>query len=163
MKPITRSILSVALGATLALGANLPNYKTLCEELGEIPGWSLTKCEGMKMVNPMMGEVVTAAKTYTKGDSSLEVTVVSGMQAMMMWGPYAAGTTIENDEALVKLETIDGFQVGISYDKKERSGGIVVRLADNAVLGGNFQNMDWKEALDLMKKIDWKRLASLFR
>ncbi|WP_456322566.1 hypothetical protein [Hydrogenimonas sp.] len=155
-------IMVLALAASIALAGNLPDYKDLCRELGEIPGWSLTKCEGMKIVNPMMGEMVTAAKTYTKGDARLDVTAVSGTQAIMMWGPYAAGTTMENDEAFVKVEKIDGFNVGISYDKKERSGSVIVQLSPNAVLAGTFENMNWKEALKLMKKIDWKRLSKLF-
>jgi hypothetical protein len=163
MKKFATALASLVLTVSISAAGALPGYKALCEEMGEIPGWSLTQCEGMKMVNPMMGEVVTATKTYIKGEKRLEVTVVSGMQAMMMWGPYATGTTMENDEALVKIEKIDGFPVGISYDKKTRSGGIVIQLAQNAVLGGTFEKMGWKEALELMRKIDWKKLQALFR
>lgn len=156
----------MVLAMTLALGAfagNLPEYKTLCTQLPSIEGWHVSRCDGMKMTNPMFGEVVTASKTYASGDKSVETAVVSGMQAMMMWAPYQSGTQVENDESLMKVETIDGFPVGIAYDKKEHSGGVVVQLAPNAVLVLNYQNMTWEEALDLAKKFDWKKLQSLFQ
>jgi hypothetical protein len=150
------------LAGTLAM-AGTPDYKILCDDLGTIPGWTASQCDGMKMSNPMMGgEMVTASKTYTKGDGVMQVSVVNGMQAMMMWGPYASGTQMENDEVLMKIETIDGMPVGINYDKKEHSGGIVVQLAPNAVLVGMFDHMDWKDALEALKKLDWKRLKSHF-
>ena len=156
------SLAALLLAGTLAL-AGTPDFKTLCGELGAISGWTGSQCDGMKMNNPMMGgEMVTASKTYTKGEGVMQVSVVSGMQAMMMWGPYASGTEMENDEALMKIETIDGFPVGISYDKKRNAGGIVVQLAPNAVLVGVFEHMDWKEALEGLKGLDWKKLKSLF-
>ncbi len=150
------------LAATIAFAGDLPDYKSLCNAIGKIEGWSATKCEGMKMLNPMMGEVVTAQKSFKKNGKLLDLSVISGMQAMMMWAPYSAGTQIESDEALVKIEKIDGFNVGITYDKKSDSGGIVVQIAPNAVLVANFEKMSWKEALKLTEKIDWKRLKRLF-
>jgi len=146
-----------------AFAGNLPDYKTLCADFPDIGGWKVTKCDGMKMTNPMFGEVVTAAKTYTKGDSEADVSVLSGMQAMMMWAPFAMGTQIENDENLIKLEKIDGFDVGISHNKKEHSGTIVVLLAPNAVMGIEYDGMDWKEAMKEAKKLNWKKLRSLFQ
>ncbi|WP_300369018.1 hypothetical protein [Hydrogenimonas sp.] len=161
MKKTTLLVGVTLLAAALEAGA-LPDYKVLCDKIGDIPGWTMSQCEGMKMTNPMMGDVVTATKSYTKGDATIETTVVSGMQAMMMWGPYSTGTEVENDEALVKIEKVDNFTVGISYDKQERSGGIVVQLAPNAVLAVNFENLDWKDALEMVKKLDWKDLAEQF-
>ncbi len=150
---------------TLVLGAfagNLPEYRSLCMQFPDLGGWKVSECDGMKMTNPMFGEVLTASKTYTSGDKSVDVSVLSGMQAMMMWAPYQSGTTIENENELMKVETIDGFPVGIAYDKKARSGGVAVQLAPNAVLVLNYEKMDWKEALKLAKKFDWKKLRSLF-
>ncbi len=145
-----------------AVAANLPGYDVLCQQLPQLKGWKATKCDGMKMTNPIFGEVVTASKTYTKGDSSLNVSVLSGMQAMMAWAPYQTGTMIETDESLMKVEKIDGFAVGIGYDKKDKGGAIVVQLAPNAVLVVNYEKMRWQEALKEAKRFDWKKLRTLF-
>ncbi len=163
MRHITKYILASALTTTLTLAGNLPGYKALCDQLGNLKGWEVSKCDGMKMTNPMFGEVVTANKNYTHKGQSLNVNIVSGMQAMMMWAPFATGTQIENDENLIKLEKIDGFDVGISHNKKEHSGTIAVLLAPNAVMGIEYDGMDWKEALKEAKKLNWKKLRSLFQ
>jgi len=145
-----------------AFAGNLPEYRALCEQLPHLKGWQEQKCEGMKMANPMIGEMVTASKSYSQGDRSLEVSVLSGMQAMMAWAPYQTGTMIETDESLMKVEKIDGFAVGIGYDKKDKGGAIVVQLAPNAVLVVNYEKMGWKEALKAAKRFDWKKLRGLF-
>ncbi len=142
--------------------ADLPDDKTLCDHLSEIPGWNAASCEGIKMNSPMMGEVVTASRTYRRGEAVMQASVVSGMQAAMMWAPYAAGMQMESDEALVKIEKVDGFPVGISYDKRSESGGIVVQLDSEAVLVVNFEHMGWKEAFEAVKKLEWKGLRRLF-
>ena len=156
----------ITLILTLGIGAfarNLPEYKTLCIQLPPLEGWTAAECNGMKMSNPMLGEVVTASRSYTKDGKSVEVSVLSGMQAAMTWAPYQTGMIIENDEELMKVKTIDGFTVGIEYDKKTHSGGVVVQLLPKAILVFNYENMDWKEALKLAKEFDWKKLRSLFR
>ncbi|WP_353661709.1 hypothetical protein [Hydrogenimonas sp. SS33] len=146
-----------------AFAGSLPDYKTLCADFPDVSGWKITKCDGMKMTNPMFGEVVTATKSYTKGGSRADISILSGMQAMMMWAPYQSGTTMESDDELMKVETIDGFPVGIGYNKKDRSGGVVVQIAPNAVLAVTFTDMSWKEALELAKRFDWKKLHALFQ
>ena len=161
MKHLNRTLTTLLLSATLAWA--LPGYKQLCAELPDLSGWKAEQCSGMTMSNPMLGgEMVTASRTYTKGDASLEVTVVTGMQAMMMWAPYSSGMQMENDEELIKIEKIDGFGVGIGYDKKAHSGTIVVQLSQNAVLGVTFEGMQWQEALKEAKKLHWRKLRALF-
>ena len=161
MRRLTHIATTLALIASAAWA--LPDYKAICADMPDLSGWKADECTGMKMTNPMMGgEVVTATREYTKGDASLTASVVTGMQAMMMWGPYSSGMTMENDEMLMKIQKIDGFDVGINYDKKAHSGVVVVQLTQNALLAFNFENMDWQAALEEAKKFDWKKLRSLF-
>ena len=154
---------TLCLTTLLALAGNLPSYQELCDVLEAPAGWTAAgECEGMKMNNPMMGEMVTASRTFTEGEKKLELSVISGMQAMGMWAPFMTGMEMETNDELIKIEKIEDFEVGISYDKREKSGGIVVRLGSNAIIAGNFENMNWEEALDAMRKIDWKKLQELF-
>ncbi len=142
--------------------AALPSHALLCQQLVDMPGWRGAPCEGMKGNNPMMGEFVTATRTYNRGEESLHVTVVSGIQARMMWSPYADGTQVENADFLVKITTIKGFPVGISYDKRNRSGSIVVQLGFQAVMAAEFGKMDWQSALKTLQALDWKAMQALF-
>ncbi len=154
---------TVAVWLTVAAGwAASVDSGDLCGKLGEIRQWSGGECDALKMEGPM-GEVVMASRTYRKGDATLQVSVVSGMQAAMLWAPYAAGRQIESDSALVKVERIGEFPVGISYDKRNRSGGVVVQLMPGGVLVVSFEKMGWKEALDAVKSIDWKGLRKLLK
>jgi len=142
--------------------AGMPSYQDLCTALSAPQGWNLEgKCDGMKMSGPM-GEMVSATINLVNGDKRLEVVITSGMQAMGMWAPFMTGMEMESDGQLVKTEKIDGFPVGITYDKNEKSGGVIVKLAPNAVMAGNFEQMDWKEALEVLRKLDWQKLRSLF-
>jgi len=162
MRGIKRAVMTMLLGMTVGAAA-LPDYQTLCSALAEMPGWTAEeKCDGMKMAGPM-GEIVTATRIFRQGDATLEVAVMSGMQAAMAWSTFATGVEMESDEALMKTRKMGEFNVGISYDKKEHSGGIVVRLASNAVLVGSFENMEWEKALEALKSLDWEKLAALFR
>ncbi|WP_457592414.1 hypothetical protein [Hydrogenimonas sp.] len=162
MKKIVTSAAGLMLAAAVSLAGSLPDYKSLCGAMADLSGWKASECEGMKAVNPMMGEIVTAERSYERDGKRLDVSVLSGMQAAMMWAPYSAGTMMESDKALVRIEKIEGFTVGISYDKEEKSGGIVVQIAPNAVLVANFEKMGWKEALKMVEKLDWKRLKREF-
>jgi hypothetical protein len=162
VKRVGKIVTVIVAAASVAL-AGMPDYQTICGALEGLPGWSKEdKCDGMRMSGPM-GEMVTATQKYTKGEGSLELTVVSGMQAAMLWSTYASGMEMETDEILVKVQKINGYPVGLSYDKQERSGSIIVQLTPNAVLGANFEKMEWSEALQALQKLDWDALASLFK
>jgi hypothetical protein len=156
--------LCMVLAMTVAIAvAGLPSYQDLCQAVTPPEGWSVEgKCDGMRMSGPM-GEVVSATKRFVSGEKSLEVAVISGMQAMGLWAPFMTGMEMENDETLVKVEKVGDFPVGVSYDKKEHSGAVVVQLAPNAVLSGQFEHMDWQEALQTLRQLDWNRLRSLFQ
>jgi hypothetical protein len=162
MKKLLTTLAIAGVTALALSAAPSPDYKALCAHLPDLGGWQAEKCDGISMAGPM-GEVVMASRTYRKGDETMQVTVVSGMQATMAWSQFATGMTMENDEMLMKVETIDGFEVGISYDKPNRSGGVTVKLAPNAILAVVFEGMDWKEALEAAKKMDWEALAAPFR
>ncbi|WP_457606290.1 hypothetical protein [Nitratifractor sp.] len=41
-------------------------------------------------------------------------------------------------------------------------GGIVVKLAPNAILMANYEGMNWEEALKLLKELDWQKIRELF-
>ncbi|MBC7239804.1 MAG: hypothetical protein H5T71_06865 [Chloroflexi bacterium] len=117
----------------------------------------------MKMSGSSVGDVVTAVREYRQGEKSLEIGVIGGEQAESIWASYGSGFQFESDDQLIKVETINGFTVGMAYNKKDKEGGIAVKLASNAVFVVNFKEMTLDEALEVAKKFDWSGLSSLFK
>ncbi len=158
------------------LAFNLPSYSELCKKLGDLPGWKAGECTGINATNPM-GEVASATRTYTRDKQELNIQLVLGAAAMAAAGPLAYQQSFEMDspEEYVKITTIDGFRVGIQYDKKTRSGTLAVFLTEPpktmdpagisqmAMLVVGYQDMNWKEALSWAKKFDWKALKVAIR
>ncbi len=155
------------------LAYNLPSYRELCKNLVDLSGWKAEECTGLNATNPM-GEIASATRTYTRDKQELNVQLVLGAAAMAAAGPLAYQRSFEMDspEEFIRITTIDGFRVGIQYNKKTHSGSVGVFLTEPpktmdpasisqmAILVVGYQNMDWKEALSWAQKFDWKSLKA---
>jgi len=137
------------------------SYKELCQTLPEINGYKASKCTGMQMQNPMFGKVVSATRDYSKDKKHFTINIATGMQAMAAWTPFMMGMEIENDEQLIKITKYKGFNLGISYNKKEKNGLIAIKLSDNAILAINYENMDYKEALKVLDNINLQKIHAI--
>lgn len=147
----------------------MPPYKVICSALEDQSGWRAEPCEGMNMQGSPMGDMVTANRSYTKGNKKIDVMVIGGMNAMGYWAPFQANMQVDSSEQFVKLTQIKGFNVGISYEKKQKSGGVVIAFESKdapgttrAVMVFNFTNMGWRDALCFAKKFDWEKIRRLF-
>ncbi len=146
----------------------LPSYKTICTHLGDISGWKSDKCSGMNVSGSPMGNIVSANREYSKDGKELNVSVISGMQAIAGWAPFANNLNMETNESLAKTLDINGYRAGINYDKQEKAGSIAVCLEQKnsqceAIFGMSFSNMNWKDALELVKKFDLKEIEGIFK
>jgi len=145
----------------------LPSYKVVCKNITDIPNWTGSECSGMNESGTPMGDIVTASRDYEKKDKAFHVSVISGMQAMASWMPFATNINIETDENVVKTLTIQDYRAGLSYDKKEKSGGIFICLKTEnnqckVIFGTSFENMKYEDALDLIKNFDLKSISGIF-
>lgn len=149
----------------------VPSYKKVCKYIVDVEGWQAEKCSGSNMKAPS-GELVAVERDYTNGNKKVGITVLNGSMVLMSWAPFAQGVTIDSDKEFLKVFEMKGYKVGVGYDKIEHSGTIAVPLikADElknepafAVFGVNFENMDYKEALDFIENFDFEALESLFR
>ena len=146
----------------------LPSYKTICSHLGDIPGWKSDKCSGMNLSSSPMGNIVSANREYSKGDKEINVSVISGMQAIAGWAPFAGNLNMETNESLVKTLDISGYRAGINYHKQEKAGSITICLEQKnsqceAIFGISFSNMNWEDASELVKNFDLKEIESIFK
>lgn len=148
----------------------LPTYTEICSKLLDQSNWQGRKCEGMNMQGSPMGEMVTASRTYIKGDKKIEVMVLTGMAAASYNAQIQQSFQVDTSDEFVKVMDINGYKVAVSYDKMQHSGGIVVpfKSKDNpsnvvAVMVFSFENMSWEEALRFAKGFSWDGIGKLFK
>jgi hypothetical protein len=106
--------------------------------------------------------MITASRIYNKGNKEITAMVMIGSEMMI-----AGQAGIEMNSSTLKMNTqkINGFDVTTQLDKVNNSGSIIVYL-DKATDSGayfivSFTGCDDKEALELAKKFDWKKMKQL--
>ena len=139
------------------------NFKDLYRFFIDLPGWKGMKPEGSQGT---FGEVsmITATRSYTKGNASLKATIVSGNMVGGMWAPFAMKMEFEDEDQWVKVKEINGFNVGLSYNKKDKDGSIIVNLSKKpeenvGLFAIEYKGISPEKALELAKKFDWKGIA----
>ncbi len=144
------------------------SFRDLYPYLIDLPGWNASKPEGSSTKIPFVGTaVVEAHREYTRGNATVRVTVGKGKGVMMAWAPFAMNMEYEDEHGWRKVKNINGFQVGIQYDKEGKSGSVVVNLTMGeqtvGVLDLEYEGITPDEALELAKKFDWKKIASVLQ
>ncbi|NPA15445.1 MAG: hypothetical protein GXO44_02710 [Deferribacteres bacterium] len=135
-------------------------HSELKKYLVELPGWKAETPQGMTMENGSF-KMVNATRTYTRGDKTLFVTISYGNSAQQFNINTPVGFKMETDTELAFTKNINGKKVSIFHSKTDKTGTITVLISPKLVLAVNYENMDWKEALELTKKFNWKRLESI--
>lgn len=165
-KIIFLGALAVTLLSVQSFG-QMPEYVELYKYLINLPGWKAVEPTGMNMSGPM-GEMVTAQREYKNGTKALTAQILSGTQAQGVWAPFTTGMTFDTPDAFMKVTEIKGYHIGISHDKKENSGGIVVPLKDvkskvfvTFVL--SYEGMSYQDALTIAEKFPWKEMEKAFK
>jgi hypothetical protein len=143
------------------------HYSSFYPYLRDISGWKAEKPTGASISTPI-GKAIYASRTYTNGEKSITATIASGTQAYSMWAPFTMGVEIDTPENFLKIAKINGYSVGISYNKPEKNnGGVVVALKREtneaiAVFALSFSNVNYEEALNLAEGFDWDSMSKLF-
>jgi len=154
----------ILVGATALMSAGAilwaqgGDTKALCGALKPFAGWQTEQCDAIEMADPMGGDMIIVSQVSVKGDRTVNLSIVTGTRAQMAQGQFQRGFALENDRTLMKTMQVDGFPLAVTYDKTRKQGGLTVQLAPRAILVLTFEGMDWKEALDLLKREDWKAL-----
>ena len=153
------SLWIIILTVIFTIPVQAQDHNALKPLLINLAGWQAEKADGMSMATGGM-RMITANRTYKKGQLELNATVMIGSQAMAMGKTQQM--QMENDDVRVKMTTIDDFQTSLSYNKQENDGGIMVVLENKrnntAMFILNFQGMDENQALKLAKKFDWQAM-----
>ncbi len=67
---------------------------------------------------------------------------------------------IETGDQRMSTSNIDRFPVTQTFNVKDRSGAILIGLANNALFSLSFNGITDDEALALAKKFNWKALQA---
>lgn len=125
-----------------------------------LDGWSADTASSEAVGAAMFGGAITAKREYTKGESTIEITIVSDspvLQGMMMMfsNPMFAAS------GGGKLERIKRQKAIVKYNKKERSGEINIMVAKRFLITLKGDNVSLDEMRAYAKAIAYKRLAAL--
>src|SRR5215813_10187463 len=128
-----RLFVAVLPAASLGLSsAQAQDFQKFVPFLVDLPGWTGAKADGMAMQMPG-ANLMSATRDYRKGDSTLNVQIISGSPAQGMVSGIQAGVKIETAEMHMYTATVDGFTVARTFQASDKSGMVLVVLGPSAI------------------------------
>lgn len=130
--------------------------------LANLVGWQAQPAQGTSLISAQM-KMISATRSYSQADKDFTVNI------MVNSGPVLDSdlqvSSSDNESIREKTRQIDGFWVKSSYNKKSNSGELLVYLDYNKEASGllmaNYSKMSDEEALQVIKKMDWKKLKKV--
>lgn len=151
-------ILAVAFVATVHAGQD----QLLTPLLIDLQGWEAESPEGMSMDMGAM-KMTNATRTYIKDDHTITAMVMVGSHAMTQG--QTQEMNVETTDVKASVSEIDGFRVHTGYDKNESAGSVIVFLSqgqtESALFMVSYQGLSEKEAMDLARNFDWKKMKAV--
>jgi len=135
-RDLVLGLAALGLSATPAFAE--PAFKKLLPFLIDLPGWQGAKPDGMTM----------------------EAGVIKGSAAIGAMAPLNAGMKLETAEMHMLSGDIGGFKALRTYNNNEKSGAIIVKLADDTIFNVSYRNISEDDALTLTGKFDWKAMLA---
>jgi hypothetical protein len=159
-----RHLVLLALAALPAACLALPAHAQQAFErfypfLIDLPGWTANKPDGMAMQLPG-ANMLTATREYRRGEAHASAQVMTGPAAQGGLAMIQSGMKIETGDAHVSVETIDGVKLARTFTVHDKSGAIIIGLADNAMFSLSFNGVPEDEAFALARRFDWKGIQA---
>lgn len=149
--------MAITLSAAPALAESA--FKRLVPFLVDIPGWQGAKADGMTM-DTGGGEMTMASRRYQKDSATFEAGVIKGGAAIGALASVNAGMKIETADMHMLPGEIGGFKALRTYNNTEKSGALLVKLADDAILNISYRGISEEDALALAGKFDGKGMLA---
>ncbi|HLH92842.1 MAG TPA: hypothetical protein VKX28_30830 [Xanthobacteraceae bacterium] len=127
--------------------------------LVDLQGWTAKKPDGMAMQMGGMS-MLTASREYERADARIHVGILTGPPAQGGLAMIQAGMKIDTADSHMSTDMVDGLKLARTYTTKDRSGAIMVGLADNALFSFSFNKLAEDEAFTLARKFDWKGIQA---
>ncbi len=123
-----------------------------------ISGWKAEEAKSQAMGSAMFGGGVTAERSYVKGDSRVNVTILTDspmMQAMMMM--FANPMMATSDGG--KLEKFNAERAIVKYSSETKDGDINMVIANRFLVTVQGNNVARQDLIAFAQGIDFKKLA----
>jgi len=125
-----------------------------------LPGWTAEDASSQATGAAMFGGGVTAERTYSKGDSSMTLAVVTdspllqGMMAMFTNPSMMASSG-------AKLEKIAGQRASVQYDAANRSGEITMVLENRFLVTLRGNDVSKEDMVAQLGRLEASKFAKL--
>lgn len=123
-----------------------------------IAGWKAEDAKSQAMGASMFGGGVTAERSYVKGDSRVNVKIITDspmMQGMMMMFSNPMMATSDGG----KLEKINGEKAIVKYSNESKDGNINVVIAGRFLVTVEGNDVARQDLIAFAQGIDFKKLA----
>ena len=125
-----------------------------------IPGWKAEAARSQAIGTAMFGGGVTAERSYSKGESRVDVKIVTDsplMQAMMMMFTNPMLATSDGG----KLEKINGEKAIVKYNSDNKDGNINIVIANRFLITVEGNDVTLQDLSAFAQGIDFKKLAAM--
>lgn len=125
-----------------------------------VAGWQAEDAKSQAMGSAMFGGGVTAERSYVKGDSRVNVKIITDspmMQGMMMMLSNPMMATSDGG----KLEKINGEKAIVKYSKENRDGNINLAVAGRFLVTIDGNDVAREDLIAFAQGIDFKKLAAM--
>ena len=125
-----------------------------------IPGWKAEDAKSQALGSAMFGGGVTAERSYAKGDSRVNVKIITDspmMQGMMMM--FSNPMMLTSDGG--KLEKINGEKAIVKYSNENKDGNINMVIAGRFLITVEGNDVARQDLIAFAQGIDFKKLAAM--
>ena len=125
-----------------------------------VSGWKAEDAKSQAMGSAMFGGGVAAERSYVKGDSRVNVKILTDspmMQAMMMMFSNPMMATSDGG----KLEKINGEKAIVKYSNDTKDGDINMVIANRFLITVQGNDVTRQDLISFAQGIDFKKLAAM--
>lgn len=125
-----------------------------------LPGWKAEEGSSQAAGTAMMGGGVTAERSYTKGESSVEINITADspmLQGMMMMLSNPMFATSNGG----RLTKIAGQKAIVHYSSQEKSGEIQIVVANRFLINISGNHVTSEDLKNYAAKINFNGLAKM--
>lgn len=158
-------LLALCILVLAPFGLYAESFDALLPLMVDLPDWEADKADGAD-VSASGVRAITAYRSYSNGERTIEATILIGMQAAAAWMPeYQDGFKTETPEGVMEVKTINGFHVFYVFEQEGGSGGIIVLLQEarskadlQSVFSVTFAGLSREEALQTAQRFSWQKM-----
>lgn len=123
-------------------------------------GWTAEEAQSEAAAAALMGGMVTAKRTYTRGDSSVTLQIQSDSPLLQTYGMMFSNPALLAGSG-AKLESIKGQRVAVTYKAADKAGDIKAVVDNRYVVSIEGSGVTREELTSFMAALDVAKLTKL--